>query len=96
VQEGESDTDVSQLLNRTRQKKFVKNFKQLPSEELVLQRELSFTSLTIIIIIDHQSALSFIIIITRKSQSSSWPYQQHHHKQGHHHYQYRCITASGS
>ena len=28
-----------QQQNRTRQKKFVKNFKQLPSEEVVLQRE---------------------------------------------------------
>ena len=28
--------------NRTRQKKFVKNFKQLPSEEVVLQRKSSF------------------------------------------------------
>jgi hypothetical protein len=39
IQDGESDTEVSLRLNRTRQKKFVKNFKQLPSEELVLQRE---------------------------------------------------------
>ncbi|XP_023348527.1 GRAM domain-containing protein 2B [Eurytemora carolleeae] len=36
--DGESETEMSQLLNRTRQKKFIKNFKQLPSEELVLQR----------------------------------------------------------
>ena len=39
---GDSDSEEAvhpQQQNRTRQKKFVKNFKQLPSEEVVLQRE---------------------------------------------------------
>jgi hypothetical protein len=35
--------ELSTLLNRTRQKKFVKYFKQLPSEELVLQRKFLYT-----------------------------------------------------
>ena len=42
AQEGDSDSEEvvhPQQQNRTRQKKFVKNFKQLPSEEVVLQRE---------------------------------------------------------
>jgi len=41
AQEGDSDSEEvvhPQQQNRTRQKKFVKNFKQLPSEEVVLQR----------------------------------------------------------
>ena len=41
AQDGDSDSDEAhpQQQNRTRQKKFVKNFKQLPSEEVVLQSE---------------------------------------------------------
>ena len=41
AQDGDSDSEEAhpQQQNRTRQKKFVKNFKQLPSEEVVLQRE---------------------------------------------------------
>ena len=42
AEEGDSDSEEvvhPQQQNRTRQKKFVKNFKQLPSEEVVLQRE---------------------------------------------------------
>ena len=39
AQDGDSDSEEAhpQQQNRTRQKKFVKNFKQLPSEEVVLQ-----------------------------------------------------------
>ena len=41
AQDGDSDSEEAhpQQQNRTRQKKFVKNFKQLPSEEVVLQSE---------------------------------------------------------
>ena len=35
----DSDPAHPQQQNRTRQKKFIKNFKHLPSEEIVLQRE---------------------------------------------------------
>ena len=41
AEDGDSDSEEAhpQQQNRTRQKKFVKNFKQLPSEEVVLQSE---------------------------------------------------------
>ena len=41
--DGDSDSDLAhpQQQTRNRQKKFIKNFKQLPSKEIVLERKLN-------------------------------------------------------
>ena len=50
---------MAQLLNRTRQKKFIKNFKQLPSEELVLQSKYKNVVFVYTVHINNQQTQNF-------------------------------------